>query len=183
MHPTGRHIFETAFGFCGVVWGENGLSRLVLPSKSAQHVEEQLATNLHGPVLSPPHQVVALIASIQRYFHGELEDFSNVPLDFTGTPPFHRTLYTAMRRLGYGETTTYGDLCKSVGFPTAARETGAAMGRNPVPLIIPCHRVLAAGGRIGGFSADGGVRMKRRMLALERARPPLTDPAQASFPF
>jgi methylated-DNA-[protein]-cysteine S-methyltransferase len=104
---------------------------------------------------------------VERYLSGARVDFSPLALDLAGVGGFHRRIYEAACRIGWGETTTYGELARQVGSPGAARAVGQAMGRNPIPLIIPCHRVLASGHRIGGFSAFGGAVTKTRLLALE----------------
>jgi methylated-DNA-[protein]-cysteine S-methyltransferase len=118
-----------------------------------------------GPPTPP---VARAVAAVQRYFEGQETDFSGVELDLGDQEPFFRQVYAAARRVGWGRTTTYGALTKELGAgPEAARDVGQAMAKNPVPLIIPCHRVLAAGGKIGGFSAPGGSATKVRMLALE----------------
>ena len=128
--------------------------------------------------------VVTTIAAARRYFKGEPVDFSDVSLDLGEQDQLFTAIYTATRALRWGETTTYGALAKALGAgPETARDVGQAMAKNPVPLIIPCHRVLAAGGKVGGFSAPGGAASKIRMLALEGhdlAPPP---PAQAAFGF
>jgi methylated-DNA-[protein]-cysteine S-methyltransferase len=110
-----------------------------------------------------------LIADIQRYLAGAAVDFTGAAVDLSAVDPFRLELYEALRTVKYGQTVTYGDLAQHVGLtgPEAAREVGAAMGRNPVPVVIPCHRVLAAGGKLGGFSAYGGTVTKQRLLALE----------------
>jgi methylated-DNA-[protein]-cysteine S-methyltransferase len=100
-----------------------------------------------------------------------------------GADLFRRAIYSAARKLGFGETTTYGGLADSAGHPGMARETGEALGRNPVPLIVPCHRILAAGGKIGGFSAPGGSSTKERLLALEGVQIGPPPPAQKAFAF
>ncbi|WP_404934937.1 methylated-DNA--[protein]-cysteine S-methyltransferase [Nitratireductor sp. L15S-10] len=180
----GYQVFETAFGFCGAGWSEAGLARFILPAPDAGSVERLLKRRFpDGNATQPTGALANLAVAVRRYFDGVQQDFSRVPLDLSGISPFHQTLYTAMRGLSYGETTTYGALCESVGFPKATRETGAAMGKNPIPLIIPCHRVLAAGGKIGGFSAHGGITTKQKMLALENARSPNADEAQGTFAF
>ncbi|MFC5585517.1 methylated-DNA--[protein]-cysteine S-methyltransferase [Nitratireductor kimnyeongensis] len=177
-------VFETAFGFCGAGWSACGLTRFILPTPDAGSVERLLKQRRpECKAAAAAGVMTSLVAAAERYFDGTREDFSEFPLDLSGISPFHRTLYTAMRKLSYGETTTYGALCESVGFPKATRETGAAMGKNPIPLIIPCHRVLAAGGRIGGFSAHGGITTKQKMLALENARSPNADEKQGILPF
>ena len=100
---------------------------------------------------------------------GEAADFSDIPIDLTGVDEFRRAIYERARGLAYGETTTYGGLADAAGHPGLARETGAAMGSNPIPIIIPCHRVLAADGRSGGYSGRGGTETKHFLLALEGA--------------
>jgi methylated-DNA-[protein]-cysteine S-methyltransferase len=112
--------------------------------------------------------VLATVAQVKRYFAGENIDFSGAELDLTGQAEFFLRIYAAARRIGWGKTSTYGTLAKEIGVgPEAARGVGQAMANNPIPLIIPCHRVLAAGGKVGGFSAPGGAASKIRMLELE----------------
>jgi methylated-DNA-[protein]-cysteine S-methyltransferase len=119
---------------------------------------------------SPPLEVQAIIGKVQRLLGGADEDLSSVPVDLDPLPAFDRRVLEETRRIGWGETRTYGEIASSLGAPGAARAVGAALGRNPAPIVIPCHRVLAANGRSGGFSAPGGVTTKMKMLALERAR-------------
>jgi methylated-DNA-[protein]-cysteine S-methyltransferase len=126
--------------------------------------------------------VAEVIKATQRYFAGEPVDFSDVRLDLDGEVAFFQRIYAALRRVGWGQTTTYGTLAKELGAgPKAAQDVGQAMAQNPVPLIIPCHRVLAAGGKVGGFSAPGGSTAKIRMLELEGVRVGLPEPAQRSL--
>jgi len=161
-------LFETAIGVCGVAWGRLGISRLHLPERSPGITERRLRGCLaHAGAGVPPAPVRAATGLLERYFAGATVDFSGVALDLTGTSPFHRKIYGAARALAWGETATYGELARQAGSPGAGRAVGQAMGRNPVPIIIPCHRVLAAGGKIGGFSAHGGTLTKQRLLALE----------------
>jgi methylated-DNA-[protein]-cysteine S-methyltransferase len=115
------------------------------------------------------------VAAVKRYFEGEETDFSGFRLDLGEQDPFFERVYAAARHVGWGHTTTYGALAMELGAgPEAARDVGQAMARNPVALIIPCHRVLAAGGKVGGFSAPGGSAAKVRMLELEG--PSLIEP-------
>jgi methylated-DNA-[protein]-cysteine S-methyltransferase len=171
MAATTEHylIFETAAGFCGIAWNEAGITCLRLPTRGAEAAERALLRRTPGARAGTPTPPVAqTIAAVQRYFAGEATDFSGVELDLGDQEPFFRRVYAAARRVGWGSTTTYGALTKELGAgPEAARDVGQAMAKNPVPLIIPCHRVLAAGGKIGGFSAPGGSATKIRMLALE----------------
>jgi methylated-DNA-[protein]-cysteine S-methyltransferase len=125
------------------------------------------------------------IAAVQRYFEGNETDFAQIELDLDGQDEFFRRVYAAARRIKWGQTTTYGTLAGELGGgPETARDVGQAMARNPIPLIIPCHRVLAAGGKIGGFSAPGGAAAKMRMLGLEGVEVGSSkDGRQASFSF
>jgi methylated-DNA-[protein]-cysteine S-methyltransferase len=119
---------------------------------------------------------------VKRYFAGEQIDFSNVRLDLEGQDAFFKQVYAATRRVGWGRTTTYGTLAKELGVgPERARDVGEAMAKNPVPLIVPCHRVLAAGGKVGGFSAPGGSGAKVRMLELEGVYVGPPQPVQHSL--
>jgi methylated-DNA-[protein]-cysteine S-methyltransferase len=185
MNQTTHHyfVFETAGGFCAIGWSDAGIARFHLPTSTAEATERSMRRRLAGAEPgTPPAAVMAVIDAAQRYFAGEKVDFSNVPLDLGGQDEFFRKIYGAARRVGWGQTTTYGSLAKELGAgPEAARDVGQAMARNPVPLIIPCHRVLAAGGKLGGFSAPGGSATKQRMLEMEgrRAEPP--KPAQGTL--
>lgn len=176
-------VFDTQAGFCAIAWSDAGILRFQLPDKSAAAAERNLSRRLASArPATPPPAVAAVIAAAQRYFAGERIDFSTVAVDLAGQDDFFRRIYAAARRVGWGDTTTYGTLAKELGAgPEAARDVGQAMAKNPVPLIIPCHRVLAAGGKVGGFSAPGGSSAKLRMLALEGVdlRPP--PPAQQSL--
>jgi methylated-DNA-[protein]-cysteine S-methyltransferase len=132
----------------------------------------------------PPAGVAAVIGAAKRYFAGEEKDFASVRVDLAGQDAFFAQIYEALRRVGWGRTTTYGALAKEVGAGRErARDVGEAMAKNPMPLIIPCHRVLAAGGKIGGFSAPGGSKTKARMLELEGVRVVEPEVAQQAFSF
>jgi len=182
----GHIVFETALGFMGLAWSEAGLTRLCLPQSSRDAVERRLLRLdgvAGGDSGKPPQWVTDLIDDIRAYAEGETIDFSGVPVDLADVDDFRRAIYDAARRLAFGETTTYGELAKRAGHPGLPRETGAALGANPVPLVIPCHRILAAGGKIGGFSAPGGSATKERMLGLEGVRVGPPPAAQASFGF
>lgn len=176
-------VFETAGGFCAIAWNGTGITRFQLPTHSAEATERNLRRRLRDAVPgTPPPHVANVIAAAQRYFAGEPVDFSDVPLDLDGQGEFFRRIYAALRRVRWGRTTTYGTLAKELGAgPEAAQDVGQAMAQNPVPLIIPCHRVLAAGGKVGGFSAPGGAATKIRMLELEGVRVGPPEPAQASL--
>lgn len=181
---TGHYlIFETACGFCGVAWNDVGITRFQLPASTAAATGRSLLRRRPGAEPgTPPPKVAELVAAVQRYFEGKPMDFSGVEIDFTGQDPFARQIYAALRRVGWGRTTTYGTLAKEPGAgPEVARDVGQAMANNPVPLIVPCHRVLAARGKIGGFSAPGGSTAKLRMLRLEGVEVPQPKPAQPAL--
>ena len=156
-----------------------------MPVASAEAAERLLLHRISGgePGVPTPEVAEAVVA-VKRYFEGEETDFSALTLDLRDQDAFFRRIYVAARQVGWGQTTTYGTLAKKLGAgPEAARDVGQAMAKNPVPLIIPCHRVLAAGGKVGGFSARGGAATKIRMLKLEGVYIEPPPPAQQSFTF
>ena len=178
-------IFETAGGFCGIAWSSIGITRFQLPTRSPEATTRILLRRLPGAEAGTPTPSVSeAIATVKRYFEGEETDFSGVRIDLGEQDAFFKQIYAAARRVGWGRTTTYGALAKEIDAgPEAARDVGQAMAKNPVPLIIPCHRVLAAGGKVGGFSAPGGSAAKIRMLELEGVHVAPAQPAQQSFGF
>jgi len=171
-------VFDTAIGTCGVAWSERGLMAVQLPARDRAATERRLIARTHSArarstgAAAPPPAIAALIADITRYLAGDRVDFSAVPVDLSSLDPFRRKLYQTMRALPWGTTTTYGALARTIGLASweGARDVGEAMGRNPVPIVIPCHRVLAAGNKLGGFSAPGGAATKAKLLALEGVR-------------
>jgi methylated-DNA-[protein]-cysteine S-methyltransferase len=184
-------LFETALGWIGIVWNDRGVTRLFLPGHDRAAMERRLSRHAgasgtpaeQASKAPPPQWVVDLIRSIERYAAGQEIDFSDAPVDLSGLDAFRLAIYDAARKLKFGETSTYGELAVRAGHAGLARETGQALGANPVPLIVPCHRILAAGGRIGGFSAPGGSTTKEKMLALEGVRVGPPEPAQQTFGF
>jgi methylated-DNA-[protein]-cysteine S-methyltransferase len=176
-------IFETAGGFCGIAWNDAGISRFQLPTKSAEATEKLMLRRLPAAQPgTPTPEIIEAVAAVKRYFEGEEIDFSAMKVDLDGQDDFFRQIYAAARQVGWGNTTTYGALAKQLGRgPEAARDVGQAMAKNPVALIIPCHRVLAAGGKIGGFSAPGGSSSKARMLELEGVSLAPPKPVQQSL--
>lgn len=185
MSRSSRHyeIFETEAGWCGIAWNDAGVVRFVLPASGADGAERSLLRKLpEATPCAPPPAIGETIAAAKRYFAGEEMDFSAVPLDLGAQDAFFSQVYDAVRRLGWGETTTYGAVARQLGAgPEAARDVGQAMASNPVPLIVPCHRVLAAGNKIGGFSAPGGSDTKRRMLEMEGVSVAPPKPVQQSL--
>jgi methylated-DNA-[protein]-cysteine S-methyltransferase len=164
-------VFDTALGTCGIAWSERGVTRFQLPEANRSMTERRLKGRApSASAAEPPPSIQQAIDAVRRYAAGERIDFSSVALDLRGLEPFNRTVCETARAVGWGETTTYGALAERAGVPGEARDVGQAMGHNPVPLIVPCHRVLAAGNKVGGFSAYGGTATKERMLALEGVR-------------
>ncbi|MCX8280225.1 methylated-DNA--[protein]-cysteine S-methyltransferase [Phyllobacterium sp. 0TCS1.6C] len=176
-------IFETSGGHCGIAWNARGITRFQLPTKSAEATERLLLRRVEGASRAAATAEIAhVVQAVRRYFDGQPVDFSGATLDLEEQDDFFRRIYAAARQVGWGRTTTYGALARELGAgPEAARDVGQAMARNPVALIIPCHRVLAAGGKLGGFSAPGGATAKQRMLELEGVRLTPPEPAQQSL--
>lgn len=159
-------IFDTALGHFGIGWTERGLARVLLPGDDPDILREKLAGD-HGRPGEPDRAMSALMNRIEDYADGQRVEFADTRLDLTGLPDFHRRAYDLLLQVGWGETLTYGDLARKLGDVGLSRAVGQAMGANPIPLVIPCHRVLASNGKPGGFSAPGGAVSKLRMLALE----------------
>jgi methylated-DNA-[protein]-cysteine S-methyltransferase len=171
MLPVAVALFDTPIGACGLAWGPAGIAGLLLPGATPQRTLATLRGRYPEAVASePPPGVRQAIDRIVALLNGHSDDLADLPLDMAGVPDFHRRVYEAARRIGPGRTCTYGQLADALGEPGAARAVGQALGANPFAVIVPCHRVLAAGGRGGGFSAPGGVDTKLRLLEIERAR-------------
>ena len=160
--------FDTAIGPCAVAWGDCGIVGSQLPEADADALCRRIAQRFPGAVQAPPPPAVqAVIDALVALLRGELVDLSTATLDMTGVPDFDARVYAEALRLAPGQTTTYGELARRVGAPGAARAVGQALGHNRFAPIVPCHRIVAAGGALGGFSAVGGVATKRRLLAIE----------------
>ena len=171
MTATGYTVFDTAIGACAIAWSARGVVGLQLPESTPSRTVARLRRRLPEAAPSdPPPAVQDAIDGIVALLDGEPIDLTGVPLDETGIPAFERSVYAVARSIGPGSTLTYGEIATRLGNPAAARDVGQARGSNPFAVIVPCHRVLAAAGAIGGFSAGGGAATKRRMLAIERAR-------------
>lgn len=181
---TGHIVFETALGFVALAWSGKGLARLALPESARRRAERHVAKWGLDPASNsvPPAFVERAVEMIGRYAFGEAVDFTTLPFDLDGFEAFDRDIYAAALALKQGEMTSYGALAQQAGHPGMARETGAALGRNRLPLVIPCHRITAANG-LGGFSAPGGAVTKARLLRHEGIDPDPPAPAQASFSF
>jgi methylated-DNA-[protein]-cysteine S-methyltransferase len=163
-------IFETAIGSCGIVWGARGINGVQLPMASEDRTRSRVIQR-YGDIAEapPPAEVQYAIEGMVALLEGKPNDLNDVPLDLDGVPEFHRGVYDIARSIPPGKTMTYGDMAKRLGGVELSRDVGQALGRNPCPIVVPCHRVLAAGGKPGGFSANGGVVTKLKMLAIEGA--------------
>ena len=164
-------LFQTAIGYCGIVWSGRGIAGVRIAEKSEQSARNRIASRYPGVrEVSPPPDVQRVVADIVALLNGEAKDLSSVALDFDGVPDFNRRVYDVARTIRPGETLSYGEIAARLGDRSLARDVAQALSENPFPIIVPCHRVLAAGGKMGGFSAPGGVRTKLRMLSIEGAR-------------
>jgi methylated-DNA-[protein]-cysteine S-methyltransferase len=167
MTTPGSALFDTAIGRCGIAWGPRGVTRVQLPERDDAATLARVAPG-HPPA-EPPPAVRDAIEGIRALLRGEDRDLGEVVLDLDGVPEFNRRVYEIARTIPPGRTLTYGQVARRLGMPGAARAVGHALGRNPCAIVVPCHRVLAAGGASGGFSAHGGVATKWRMLTIEGA--------------
>jgi methylated-DNA-[protein]-cysteine S-methyltransferase len=171
MTEHGFTFFDTAIGRCGIAWSERGVIGVQLPESDPLKTRARLLKR--SPDLregQPPPDVQRAIDAIVALLRGEASDLTQVALDLDQVPAFERRVYDVARTIAPGATISYGEIATRLGDRGLARDVGQALGRNPFPLIVPCHRVLAAGGKVGGFSANGGVTTKLRLLTIERAR-------------
>ena len=165
-------LFTTALGTCGIAWSTAGISAVQLPEESAEATRRRLLHKApHAVEEEPTDAVRSIIERIRTLLTGQRTDLADIQLDDSDVPEFNRRVYALARQIPPGATRTYGSIAKELGDPLLAQQVGVALGRNPFPIIIPCHRVLAANGKLGGFSAPGGVDTKKRMLLIEGALP------------
>ncbi len=163
-------LFDTPLGACGIAWNERGILLLLLPEGSAEETRAKVLERLpEAAERRPTGDAKRAVASIGALLQGERVDLSAIPLDMGEVSPFYRRVYEAARKIPPGRTLSYGEIASQLGSPGSARAVGQALGKNPFAIIVPCHRVLAAGGKMGGFSANGGVTTKRAMLSIEGA--------------
>ncbi|MCW5620375.1 MAG: methylated-DNA--[protein]-cysteine S-methyltransferase, partial [Burkholderiales bacterium] len=163
-------LFDTTVGRCAIAWGDAGLVSVQLPEASEARTRAFMLTRFPDAMedVADEHAARAR-AAIVALLHGEPVQLDAIVLDMTRVPEFHCRVYVAARAIAAGQTITYGELAARIGAPGAARAVGQALGRNPFPIVVPCHRVLAAGGRVGGFTAPGGIATKLRLLRIEQA--------------
>jgi O-6-methylguanine DNA methyltransferase len=165
-------LFETAIGACAIAWTTPESGALVTLFQFPEATEDAILRRISRfgarRCGAPPTEIRALISRIGAHLEGRLCDFNDVQLELTDEPAFARSVYDAARKIPPGQTRTYGQIAKQLGQPNAARAVGQALGNNPIPLIVPCHRIVAATSKGGGFSAHGGLKTKARLLAIER---------------
>jgi methylated-DNA-[protein]-cysteine S-methyltransferase len=168
----GFALFETAIGLCSIVWNERGVVRMRLPGGSAHAARDWIVRRYPATrETAPPDEIKRAIDDLVALLSGEPKDLSGVKIDSTDVPDFNRQVYEIARTIPAGATMTYGEIAEQLGDRGLSRDVGQALGQNPFPIIVPCHRVLAAGGKTGGFSAPGGISTKMRMLTIEGAKP------------
>jgi len=181
-------LFETSLGACGIAWNEQETSRTPpvvtffrLPEATRSVTDTRIAESSGGrKARVPPRHIAGIIKRVQRHLHGDVQDFLDIVVDVGVAGPFARQVYEAVRNIPPGRTRSYGELATDMNRPAASRAVGQALGRNPIPLLIPCHRVLASNRKPGGFSAHGGVETKAKLLEIEGAtigRPRRARPA------
>jgi len=167
----GFALFDTTIGRCGIAWGERGVIVVQLPEGSESRTRARLLARCpQASETRPPADVQRAVDAMVALLTGKPSDLTDVELDLERVEPFDRRVYAIARAIKPGATLSYGEIASRLGDRTLARDVGQSLGRNPFPLVVPCHRVLAAGGKVGGFSANGGVTTKLRLLSIEGAR-------------
>jgi methylated-DNA-[protein]-cysteine S-methyltransferase len=152
----GVYLFDTPIGTCGIAWTARGIESVVISPQNAECA-----------VAKPPRHIRDAVDRIAKHLAGNIDDLTDIKVDLSDSSPFARKVYRTLRQVKPGKVITYGELAKRVGSPRAARAVGRAMATNPVPIIVPCHRVISSSGKLGGFSAHGGNRLKARLLKNE----------------
>jgi methylated-DNA-[protein]-cysteine S-methyltransferase len=164
-------VFPTAIGDCAIAWNDAGLSAVWLPEASREALRRRVQRRTPDAIEAQPSGAIAgIVDAIARLLAGAHGDFDGATLDLAHTDDCDRRVYAATRAIRAGQVLTYGELAAQIGAAASARAVGQSLGRNPWPIVVPCHRVVAAGSALGGFSAPGGTATKRRLLAIERAR-------------
>jgi methylated-DNA-[protein]-cysteine S-methyltransferase len=173
MSTSSFALFETAIGPCAIVWGAAGIRGTFLPERDLERTRARVLRKFpQAAEASPPAEIASAIDKMTALLSGEPADLTGIRLDVSGLDPFHVRAAAVARSIPPGQTMTYGQIASRLGEPHAAQTVGQAMGKNPFPIIVPCHRVVGSGGKMGGFSAPGGARTKLRMLEIEGALRP-----------
>ena len=164
------HPFDTAIGGCGIAWRNDTIVATTLPERSLKVTVARLERITGGREGEPPPAIRQVVESIVALLNGERVDLNDAPCDFSKVTTFDARVYEVARAVPPGETSTYGNIARELGDPQLAQSVGGALGRNPFPIIVPCHRIIGANGKLTGFSAHGGVKTKLEMLMIEGAR-------------
>jgi methylated-DNA-[protein]-cysteine S-methyltransferase len=165
-------LFDTAIGPCGIAWSERGILAVRFAEGDETKTREKLLRRVPGAIEATPTSAAQhAIDGVVALLAGERRDLRDIVIDDANIPAFNRKVYAVVRRVPPGKTITYGEIAERLGDKLLARDVGQAMGENPTPIIMPCHRVLAADGKTGGFSAPGGVKTKMQLLSIEGAQP------------
>jgi methylated-DNA-[protein]-cysteine S-methyltransferase len=166
-------LFDTAIGACAIAWSERGIVGLQLPESSGEKMRARFHHRFpETEEAAPPPAIERAIGLIQALLSGEAPDLSGIVVDLEGVPAFERRVYEIARGIPVGATLTYGEIAAQLGDKLLSRDVGQALGKNPFPVVVPCHRVVASDGKLGGFSAPGGMDTKRRILAIESRHAP-----------
>ena len=176
-------LFTTAIGTCAIAWGPKGIIGVSLPSDDNGETRAFIMRRCPDAKEQPPTETVkAVIADIQSLLEGQACDLLNAELDMDGVPEFHRRVYAVARQIPPGQTMTYGQIAEKLKAPGTSRAVGQALGSNPFPIIVPCHRILSSSGGAGGFSAPGGLDTKMKILNIERVHAPEESSLFGSLP-
>ncbi|ATC23628.1 methylated-DNA--[protein]-cysteine S-methyltransferase [Caulobacter vibrioides] len=171
MTTQGFALFDTAIGRCGLAWSQSGLIGVQLPEATPGAAWARLRKRFPDAVeADPPPELEAVIDRVRDLLAGDRDDLADIVLDVKGQSAFNLRVYAIARAIPPGETSTYGQVARALGEPGAARAVGKALGENPWPIVVPCHRVLGSSGSMGGFSASGGSATKAQLLTIEKAR-------------
>jgi len=171
MNVQGYALFDTVIGTAAIAWSPHGIVATRLPERDKREVRARMRERFPDTAeTTPPPAVQSVIDNIVSHMAGDSCDLMDAKLDLDGVPDFHRRVYDATRAIPPGETLSYGDVAEKLDSPGGARAVGQALGQNPFPIIVPCHRVLGANGKVGGFSAKGGTATKMRLLNIEGAK-------------
>lgn len=166
-------LFATPLGTCATVWSDAGITHFALPERTETAIRTRLREQLGDPEEQTPSPLAQkVIDRVSALLEGRDVDLSAIALDMSGVPLFHRRVYVAARAVAFGTTVTYGQLAERIDSPNSARAVGQALGRNPFAIIVPCHRIVGANGKLVGFTAHGGTTTKQRLLAIERGAAP-----------
>jgi len=182
MSDHGFCLFPTALGECGIAWRGESIIATRLPDDSPEQMMDWLQSRTDSRLREPSEEVRDAITKIQAMLLGQDVDLTSIRCDFRYADPFERQVYDLARTIPFGTTWTYGCIAEELGDKRQARNVGRAIGRNPIPIIVPCHRVVGADGKLVGFSATGGIDMKRRMLVIEGAEAAGTLPLFDDLP-